>query len=299
MKNVKTSIIILTRNAGSRLVEVLNSVFKQSYKDFEVILIDSESTDKTLEIAKSFPVKIKSIKPENFGHGKTRNLGSKLAKGKYVVYLTHDAIPADKDWLKYLIAPLKNKEVAGVYSRQVPRENEKIIDRLFYISLYPDKEKIWKKGLFKQGDNIFSDVSSAIKRDLLLKNPFMENIIVSEDYEWARRILEKGMNIIYNPKSKVIHSHSYNLRQAFKRGFDIGVSYKSIYQGAQPSFITKGLKIHFNELKLLKMNKASYLIPYCILKDATKFIAINLGKNSHLLPNSINRAFSNYGGYWR
>ncbi|GAG06643.1 unnamed protein product, partial [marine sediment metagenome] len=106
---MRTSIIILTKNAGNEFEKLLDAVFSQSSKDFEVVLIDSGSTDKTLEIAKGFPVRIHKIKPESFDHGGTRNLGAKLAKGKYLVYLTQDAIPANRMWLENLIKPLKNK----------------------------------------------------------------------------------------------------------------------------------------------------------------------------------------------
>jgi len=303
-KMPEVSIVLLALNAGENFKKVLSGIFSQSFKSFEVIIIDSGSTDNTLEIANKYPIKIKKIKKQDFGHGKTRNLGAKLAKGKYVVYLTHDAIPENKNWLQELIKPLKeDKKIAGVFSRQVPKENENEIDKFFYFSLYPNENKSWNKDNYSQGDNIFSDVSSAIKKDLLMKYPFDNDIIVTEDYEWASKILKKDFKIFYNSKSKVIHSHSYNLKTLFKRCFDIGVSYQKIYDSNNSknknSFIRKGLSIHKNELKYLIKNKSPYLIPYAILKDATKFIAVNLGKNSNLLPNAINKRFSNYRGYWK
>lgn len=301
---IETSIIILTKNAGDNFNKVLKGVFSQDYKNFEVIIIDSSSTDNTLEIAKQYTTKIIKIKPEEFGHGKTRNYGVKLAKGKYVVFLTHDAIPKNNKWLSELIKPLKNKKLAGVFSRQIPKENENEIDKFFYFSLYPEKSMVFKKNNYSMGDNIFSDVSSAIKKDILMKYPYNNDIIVTEDYEWAKRIMNQGYNLFYNSKSKVIHSHSYNLPQLFRRCFDIGVSYKTIYTiknkntNLNLDFIKNGTKIHIQEMKYLIKHKKIYLIPYAILKDVVKFIAINLGKKSHLLPNSLNKKFSNYERYW-
>jgi len=304
MKQINVSIVILTKNAGKNFKKVLDGIFSQSFKSFEVIIIDSNSTDNTLEIAKQYPTKIIKIKPEEFGHGRTRNLGAELAKGKYVVYLTHDAIPKNKSWLSELIKPFKDKKIAGVYSRQIPRKNENEIDKFFYFGLYPNKDKVWTSNNYSQGDNIFSDASSAIKKELLLKYPFNDDIIVTEDYEWAQRILKKRYKIFYNSKSQIIHYHSYNLPSLFRRCFDIGVSYKKIYNSKNKNkntnldFIKNGLKIHIQEVKYLIKHKSAYLIPYAILKDATKFIAVSLGKNSHLLPNSINKRFSNYRRYW-
>jgi rhamnosyltransferase len=301
MKKIETSIIILTKNAGNNFKKTLDKVFSQKYKNFEVIIIDSSSSDNTLDIAKKYPVKIIKIEQEEFGHGKTRNLGARLAKGKYVVYLTQDAIPKNNIWLSELITPLKNKKIAGVYSRQVSKENEKEIEKFFYFSLYPDKSKIWARNNFTQGDNIFSDESSAIKREVWLKHPFNDKIILAEDYYWAQEVLKKGYKLIYRSSSQVIHSHSYSLGQLFKRNFDIGVAYKIIYfsKEKRKSFFKKGIRIFWNETRYLIKNGKAYLVPYAILKDTTKYIAVIIGKNSNILPKSINKMLSNYPRYWR
>jgi glycosyltransferase involved in cell wall biosynthesis len=300
MKRIEVSIIILTKNAGSTFKNVLEGVMSQDYKFFETIIIDSGSTDDTLKLAKKYPLKIINIQPSEFGHGKTRNLGAKIAKGKYVVYLTHDAIPKNSKWLSELIKPLKEKKIVGVYGRQIPKENENILDKFFYISIYSKKDHSWRSNKVYQGDNIFSDVNSAIKKDVLVKYPFNDNIIVSEDYEWAHRVLKKGYEIFYNSKATVIHSHSYSIRVLFKRNFDIGVSYKEIYmKNHDPNFIKKGIRIHLKELNYLV--KAGYLqkIPYCIIKDFVKLIAVTLGKNEHLIPKYIKIRFSNYREHWK
>lgn len=300
MKN-KASIVILTKNAGNNFENTLKGIFSQSYKDFEVIVIDSDSSDNTLDIAREYPVKIIKIKQEEFGHGKTRNFGAKIARGSYIVFMTQDAVPNNENWLSELIKPLKDKKVVGVYSRQIPKGNENIVDKFFYLSLYPDCSKVWDADNFSQGDNIFSNVSSAIKKEILLKHFFNENIILSEDYEWAKNMLKQGYKIVYNAESEVTHSHSYTLKSVFKRNFDIGVSYKRIYESKskKKGFLKKGLKIYKNEVAYLIENKKPLLIPYCTLKDMTKYVAINLGKRSQYLPNFINKKLSNYPRYWR
>ena len=300
MKEIEASIIILTKNAGCTFKNVLEGVISQDYKTFETIIIDSGSTDDTLKLAKKYPLKIISIKPSEFGHGKTRNLGVKVAKGKYVVYLTHDAIPKNSKWLSELIKPLKEKKIAGVYGRQTPKENENILDKLFYTSIYPKKDHSWRSNKVYQGDNIFSNVNSAIIKDILEKYPFNDSIIVSEDYEWAHRVLKKGYEIFYNSKATVVHSHSYSIRSLFKRNFDIGVSYKEVYKKNYDSnFIRKGIRIYLEELNYLI--KAGYLwkIPHCTIKDFIKFTAVTLGKNEHLIPKYFKVKFSNYREYWK
>jgi rhamnosyltransferase len=98
MKEIDVSIILLTLNAGEKFSKVLKAVFNQTYNNFEVIIIDSSSIDNTLEDAKSYPIKIFKVPRSDFGHGKTRNLGAKLARGRYLVYLSQDEIPADNNW---------------------------------------------------------------------------------------------------------------------------------------------------------------------------------------------------------
>lgn len=298
---VETSILILTKNAGDSFKQTLDKVFSQKYKNFEVLVIDSSSSDNTLEIARKYNLRIVKIKSEEFGHGKTRNLGVKLSKGKYIVFLTQDAIPNNNNWLSELINPLKNNKIVGVYSRQLPKENEKIIEKFFYYSLYPNKDKTWDWNKFSQGDNIFSDVSSAIRRETLTKYPYNNEIILAEDYDWAVKMLEQKKKIFYNSKSEVIHSHSYNLKQIFKRNFDIGVAYKTIYnnESKKKGFFKKGTKIFFNEIKYLVKHGKIYLIPYAVVKDMTKYIAVCLGKKSNYLPNWLNKRFSNYQRYWK
>lgn len=294
------SIIILTKNAGGVFKSVLDGVFSQNYVSFETIIIDSGSTDDTLKIAKKYPLKIFRIKPSEFGHGKTRNLGVKLAKGKYIVFLTHDAIPNNKEWLAEILKPLSDKKVAAVYGRQLPKEEENTLDKLFSLVLYGQKEIEWTLGSYTPGDNIFSDVNSAIKKDLLLENPYKNDIIASEDHEWANRIMQKGYKVIYQPKAEVIHSHSFNLYSLFKKYFDIGVSYKYITNfNDNASFFKKGTKLFITEVKCLIKAKKVYLILGVFIRDIVRFIAINLGKIESIFPKYIKKNYlSAQRWYW-
>ena len=293
------SIIILTKNAGDVFKSVLDGIFTQNIKFLEAIVIDSGSKDNTIKIAKEYPVKIIEISPEKFGHGKTRNLGANLAKGTHIVYLTQDAIPCTINWLKELMMPFKDANIAGVYGRQIPKEDENIIDKYYYLSLYDDKDIVWLSHKHMGVDTIFSNVNSAIRKDLLIKYPFNNNIIVTEDHEWANRVIKEGYVIFYNSKASVVHSHSYNLKTVFKRHFDIGVSYNTISNvGTTYHFIKKGIQIHLKEQGYIIKNGYFYLVPYCIIKDILKFIAIILGKNERLLPKIVKTKFSNYERYW-
>lgn len=139
-----------------------------------------------------------------------------------------------------------------------------------------------------------------IKKDLLLENTDKNDIIVSEDYEWVNRIMQKGFKIVYQPKVEVIHSHFYNLYSLFKRNFDIGVSYKYIKNfNNNASFLIKGIKLFATEAQCLIKAKKANLIPSIFLRNIIHYIAINLGKNESIFPKYIKKHYlSAQRWYW-
>src|SRR3984893_9787316 len=119
---VKTSILVLTKNEAHNIDACLKAVYSQGAVDpFEVILVDSGSTDATLEIARHFPVRIVQIPAENFHHAQTRNFAASLADGEILVFLVADATPVSDSWLSSLIANFEDPEVGAVYGRQFPK----------------------------------------------------------------------------------------------------------------------------------------------------------------------------------
>ena len=102
MKKPTVSIIIRTKNEERWITSCLQSIFKQSFKNFEIIIVDNQSNDKTLEKAKKFKIsKILHIK--DYLPGKALNLGIENSKGKYIVCLSAHAIPINNNWLKFLV----------------------------------------------------------------------------------------------------------------------------------------------------------------------------------------------------
>ena len=184
---MKASIIIPTKNGEKYLQEVLSMVFKQKVGfDFEIIIIDSGSQDKTLQIIKRFPVKLYQISPQEFNHGLTRNLAASKAKGEYLVFLTQDAKPANDHWLQNIVRPFEeDKEIAGIFGRHLPRENcdpfQKRILKDFFESfglkttIYQIKDAVGRENAFEKNKHVltyFSNVNSAVRRSVWQKIPF-------------------------------------------------------------------------------------------------------------------------------
>jgi rhamnosyltransferase len=236
MSRVDISIIILAKNEGKYIGLTLDTIFKQDIdKKYEVIVIDSGSQDSTLEIAKKYPVKIVEIPAQEFGHGRTRNLGAQMADGRIAVFLNADATPKDENWLKSLVANFKNDEkIVGVYSCTYPRHNCNPLDARSILTdsyLFGENKKVkYIKSFLKYSQMdaeekrkliSFQTISCAVDKNILLKNPFAD-IPFGEDLEWSMRMLENGFKLVYEPSSGVTHSH--NIHSSFiltiKRYFD-------------------------------------------------------------------------------
>lgn len=297
---IEASVLILTKNAGMKFGKVLEKVFSQKKSGFEVIVVDSGSKDETLDICSKFPVKLYIIKEEEFGHGKTRNFAAEKAKGEYLVYLTQDAVPKSDLWLWNLIHNFSG-DTAGVYGRQVAKNDSGILEEFFYKKKYREEKIEWNNSNWKEEDIVFSNANCAIKKKVFEKNRFSEKTIVSEDYEWAFRVLKKGYDIVYEPKAEVFHSHKYGVIKAFKRYFDIGYSYSQIYKNYNSKrFFGSGTKFLKEELEFISSREKYLVIPYALLHGFAKFLGLSVGRKAEkLLPRFVCKALSGQNWYWQ
>ncbi len=236
---VKISIIILVKNGGAYLEEVLERVFCQKVEcEFEVVAIDSGSRDSSKEILGRFPVRLKEISPEMFNHGETRNLGGSVSRGAYLVYLTQDALPGNETWLERLVEPLKEDPmVAGAYSSHHPRKDCPLMERrqILQTELTSGKTKRVNMAVgnpeYQRNPYTFiwfSNTSSCIRREVWEKLPFRK-IDFAEDQDWAKRVLEAGYKTVYVPDSIVIHSHHYRPVKNFRRHFEHAKAMRELF----------------------------------------------------------------------
>lgn len=297
------SIIIPTYNAEKYLPTLLDMLQSQTLS-YELIIIDSSSTDNTIEIAQNYTTNIISIPQHAFDHGGTRTIAAKAAKGDILVFLTQDALPVDTSSIKTLISSLENNKVAAVYGRQLPYEESNIFGKHLRLFNYPntsylrDKSDIQKYGM-KTG--FLSDSFAAYKRSALEDiNWFKNGLIVGEDNYAGASLILKGYTLAYNANAKVFHSHSYTTLQEFQRYFDIGVFHTT------ESWIIEtfgkaegeGKKYIISEFRYILKHKKYLHIPLFFLRNAAKFLGYKLGKQYTKLPAYIISKLSMHTSWW-
>lgn len=253
------SIVILTKNGGSLFQSCLTTIFSQDIDlTYEVIVVDSGSTDDTLKSISKYPVRLFRIAPENFRFGPTRDYAFSQAKGQYLVTLSQDVVPANRDWLTKILAPLLADTADVVQGLTITPENKHNYNREIFF---------WeKKGLFyftsegndfikKYGNIPLSCCSLAIKQKVWLKTGFGE-VLMNEDKALQKKLVEKNYRIVLAKDSLAFHGHNYTVKSLISRCENEGLGWKCI--GISYSFsqmlkdLTPQKKIYFFFLKSLQ-----------------------------------------------
>lgn len=301
------SIVIPVKDGGSDLVRCLDAIAGQALdEELEIVIVDSGSSDGSIEAARSRGAVVREIPAADFSHGASRNLGAGLARGEVLVFISQDAYPVDERWLERLCAPLgDDASVAGVYGRQLPHEGARPPECFFLDFLYgasPRRQSAASAAELSMDTTLFSNVNAAIRRELWERHPFVEDIIMSEDQDWCRRVLLDGFAVVYEPRAAVRHSHNYTLGGAFKRFFDSGASADRAYLAGETAskraLRAAAVRYARGELAWLWRSGQARWIPYAAVYETIKMIGLLLGANHARLPLAAKRRMSALPGFW-
>ena len=293
------SIIILTYNASRYLDAQLKTLLNQGIKDSEIIIVDSSSSDNTLEIAKSYGVHALVIPKKEFDHGGTRTLAGKKAKGEFLIYLTQDALPCDAFTIANLLQPLLNEKTIGaVFGRQLPYPDATPFAKHLRYFNYPEKSYIRSANDRRTHGvrTVFCSNSFAAYRRSALEDVgwFKQKLTLGEDMLACAKMLLKGYKLGYVAEATVYHSHNYSLADEFKRYFDIGVFHKMenwiLEEFGRPE--GEGLRYSKSEISFLVANGLLHFLPLSIIRSFLKFIGYRLGYHYDMLPDSLVKRLS-------
>ena len=224
--NEKTvSAVILTLNAENSIAELLNALGRQTVRPHEIIVADSESTDETVRICGGFDdVEVLSVPRREFNHGGTRDMVFRRVEGDFVLFMTHDAIPADRYMIERMLAVLtRNPQVAAVYGRQLPRMDATCAERLVRSHNYPAESYIYSSADI-QRHNIktffFSNVCALYRRETYFEiGGFEKQVMTNEDMFFAATAIRNGWHVAYAADAAVVHSHNFSLKEQYRRNY--------------------------------------------------------------------------------
>ncbi len=283
---------------------MLVQIALQTVKIQEVIVVDSQSTDNTTEIAAKFGARVLKINKNEFDHGGTRNLAAAEAAGDVIIFMTQDAIPTSEDTFKQLTQPLAEPAIIVSYARQLPKEGTKITDRFLRLYNYPDRNLVKsQKDIQSMGIKAFqnSNVCAAYSlREFKQLGGFPAPVVSNEDMLFAVRAILAGYQVAYTANACVFHSHNYNYISLFKRYFDIGASLGNapvIKLNGQSE--SKGMDFIISQLKYIIMQRSYLDVPSVFLEACFKYAGYKLGTRHVLIPKPWKKYLGLQQGYWQ
>lgn len=299
------SVIIPTLNAGKYLRPLIERLKKQTIVPLEIVIVDSESTDETIQIAKKEGITILPIKRADYDHGGTRNYAVAHTKGEYILFLSQDALPVDEYYVENLISEIeKNSKIVMISARQIARTDAPIIESLTRSFNYPEKSFTRsKKDIAELGIKayFFSDVCSVYERNFFEEmGGFEEPILTNEDMLMAAKALDHNYLVGYCAEACVYHSHRFTLKYQYKRNFDVAVFLQMHSNEIQSGTATgEGIRmVKYVEKELLKRGRVFSMIR-CVFESGAKFLGNRAGKRyESMSQNQILKKTSN-PGYWK
>ncbi len=225
------SVLVRSRNEAAFLVRTLDALAAQECPfAHEVLVCDDGSTDGTDEILRArTEVRLVARPAGVYRPGRTLNALVRAARGEIVVFNNADAVPLDRHWLANLVAPLADGSADATFANQLPRPDATPLVR-------KDSERAFGDGsVSAQWTRFFSLASSAARCDDLLAHPFDEDLLYSEDVEWANRRADFRRR--YVPTARVEHSHNYTSAQLARRFYGEGYAEAQIFGEPVPSLL--------------------------------------------------------------
>lgn len=301
MTSPSVGVAVLTYNSRHHLSYCLPPILQSPIKP-KILVVDSSSSDGTLELARQFGVGILQIPKEEFNHGTTRERARKELGTDIVVMMTPDAYATHPGVLETLVCPLLEKKAALAYARQIPRTGAKIFEAFPRYFNYPKESQLRSiEDLERLGAYtfFFSDSFGAYQNALLDEIGGFSPVLTGEDTVACAKLLLRGHRVAYVAEAEVRHSHNYSILQEFKRHFDTGLA-RATYQEflqLKVSDSARGRE-YVKSLMAYLLRESPSKIPYALVQTAFKWLGYQIGKRSIHAPLWMKKRLSSQGFYW-
>lgn len=301
---MNVDLIIPTYKPGEKLKKSLNRLAAQTRKPDRILLINTEEKFFRQDITQGFDnVEVYHITKQEFDHGRTRDYGASLSDADLLMFMTDDAVPADRHLIENLIKAFENPAVAAAYGRQMADPQKNYIEYYTRIFNYPRESRLKTKADLKTlGIKTFfcSNVCSMYRKsDYDAMGGFLHRTIFNEDMIMASKLIEAGKAIAYEADAKVWHWHDYTAVEQLRRNFDLAVSQED-YGGLflEVKSESEGAKMVFAVIKHLTARKKFFLLPKYIMDTGCKLIGYKLGRNYKKLPEKLIKKITMNRTYW-
>ena len=269
MSEKRISVIIPTLNGAEYIVNLIDKFNSQTIRPDEIVVIDSESDDNTVELCRNYDnVRVIEILRKDFDHGGTRDMALRTCDSDFVLFTTQDAVPNNEFYIENLLKPFDDSGVAIASGRQLARADAWPMEKLVREFNYPAVSHIRSKADLPQygiKTYFFSDVCSAYRKDIYEQlGGFEIPVSTNEDMFFAAKAIENGYKVAYAAEAEVIHSHNFSLKEQYKRNAVIGAElekHKELLNGVSAD--SEGMKlVKYVSLKLLKKGRIFQFIRF-------------------------------------
>jgi glycosyltransferase involved in cell wall biosynthesis len=241
-QNPTASIVIRCYNEAEHIGKLLSELKRQSFTDFEIVVVDSGSDDGTLQIVQNEDVVLEQIRKEDFSFGRSLNIGCRAASGEFLVFISAHCYPEHENWLSNLLSGFDDERVAVIYGKQRGISTSHFSERQIFKNWFPDESLPRQDGPFSNNAN------ASVRRVLWEEYPYDETLTGLEDVAWAQQVMRDGWWVSYRADAGVIHVHNETPNQIRNRYRREAITFQKVFP-----------EEHFNAWDFLRLSSRNVI----------------------------------------
>ena len=305
MKTLKTDVIIPAYRPGEEFEKLLERLSAQKYPINKILVMNTEKKFWKETWEQEYPlVEVRHLTKEEFDHGGTRRQAAELSDAEILVFMTQDAMPADRELIGALVGALaENPQAGAAYARQLPKKDCRFLEKYTRSFNYPEQSCLkTEKDVQTYGIKTYfcSNVCAAYDHRIYDEiGGFPEHAIFNEDMIFAGELIQKGYGVAYVAEAKVVHSHNYSAIQQFHRNFDLAVSqadHPEVFAGIQSE--GEGIRLVKKTAGWLCRQGKPWMVIQLVWQSGWKYLGYLLGKRYQKLPKWVIPRCTMNPKYW-